>query len=109
MSLVEYKDIKELNDIQFLDYINSIIPKANYDTKPILDLHGLTFDQAVEIEYSLYRCWCRSKNYKFNDNSFKIYAREKNMNFWIKKKIAETYLGHKFEYNHELNKWEAAK
>lgn len=61
----------------------------------------------ANLEYNLFCVWCRAfKKAQFTEQNFKEYVRtEKDLNFWVKKKIFELFFGYEFEFNYYSNKW----
>lgn len=57
----------------------------------------------AKLEYSLFCVWCNAyKNKQYTEQNFRQYLKtEKELSFWIKKKIAETYFGYKYNYNYK--------
>ncbi len=65
----------------------------------------------AKLEYSLFCAWCNAfKNAQYNEQNFKEYARtEKELSFWVKKKIAEMFFDYIYEFDHDTNKWHCKK
>ena len=64
-------------------------------------------NKIAELEYSSFCVWCRAyKNAQFTEQNFKEYVKtEKDLNFWIKKRIAELFFGYTFSFDHNKMKW----
>lgn len=68
----------------------------------------LDLDNQARREYAKFCVWSRGyNNSDFSEKSFKRYQREENLqlNFWLKKRIAEMFYGYKFEFNYETHEW----
>lgn len=65
----------------------------------------------ASLEYNLFCAWCCAyKDAQFTEQNFKEYAKkEKDLNFWIKKKIFELFFGYEFEFDYNNNKWSCKK
>lgn len=89
-----YKDICELRKERFDNNLQKYKDSVN----------------SGENAYLLFCCWCNAYNGfkgKNDDKTFGRYLKEKNvkLNFWQKKYIAEHYLGYKYDYSTENEKW----
>ncbi len=64
-----------------------------------------------ELEYSLFCVWCRAcKNAQFTEQNFKEYVKtEKELSFWIKKRIFELFFNYEFNFDYNSNKWKFIK
>lgn len=65
----------------------------------------------AKLEYSLFCIWCRAfKNSDFSEQNFKQYVKtERDLNFWVKKRIFELFFNYEFNFNHDSNKWQYHK
>lgn len=65
----------------------------------------------AKLEYSLFCAWCNAfKNAQYTEQNFKEYVKtEKELSFWVKKKIAEIFFGYIYEFDHDTNKWHCKK
>lgn len=72
---------------------------------------SIKIDTIINKEYSMFCCWCYAFGKEENEKSFKEYlAKEnKNLNFWIKKRIAELFFEYNFIYDDQGKKWKAYK
>ena len=69
-------------------------------------------DYKAKLEYSLFCAWCRAfKNSEFTEKNFKTYQikEKKNINFYVKKRIAELYFGYSSTYDDKTSKWVFSK
>ena len=60
----------------------------------------------AKLEYSLFCAWCNAfKNAQYTEQNFKEYVKtKKELSFWVKKKIAETYFDYAFTFDSETMK-----
>lgn len=65
----------------------------------------------AKLEYNLFCAWCRAyKDAQFTEHNFKQYVKtERDLNFWVKKKIAEMYFGYTYKFDYNTNKWKCIK
>lgn len=69
-----------------------------------------SLDYQAELQYCLFKIWCKVyNNNEYTMQNFKEYAQENDLHFLVKKKIAETYFGYAFDYNHDDGKWHCTK
>lgn len=66
-----------------------------------------------ENEIALFKCWCnafKGGDGKDNAEVFAEYLKENdiNLDFWVRKQIAEKYFGFKFEFDYKTMKWKKA-
>ena len=68
-------------------------------------------NNVAELEYSLFCVWCRAyKNAQFTEQNFKEYVKnEKELSFWIKKRIFELFFNYEFNFDYNSNKWKFIK
>ena len=62
-------------------------------------------------EYSLFCVWCRMMNENPTEVMFKFYLKNEKvkLNFWVQKKLLETYFGYEYKFDYLTNKWLAKK
>ena len=74
-------------------------------------LKNKSLEYIVNVEYSIFCCWCRAFNKEENEINFKLYQKQENksINFWVKKRIAELFFNYNFEYDYENKKWKYKK
>ena len=70
-----------------------------------------TLDYKAANEYALFYAWCRAFNHKETVASFNQYIKQQHreLDFWIKKKIAEKYFDYEYSYDHKTNEWKARR
>ena len=68
-------------------------------------------DKIAKLEYAQFCIWCRIfKNYQYTEHNFKEYVKtEKELSFWVKKKIAEMFFGYVYEFDYDTKKWHCKK
>lgn len=68
-------------------------------------------DKIAKLEYSKFCVWCRVfKNAQYTEHNFKEYVKtEKELSFWVKKKIAEMFFGYVYEFDYDTKKWHCKK
>ena len=68
-------------------------------------------NNVAELEYSLFCVWCRAyKHAQFTEQNFKEYVKtEKELSFWIKKRIFELFFNYEFNFDYNSNKWKFIK
>ena len=64
-------------------------------------------DYISNIEYSLFCAWCNAfKDSLYTESNFEEYLNtEKELPFWIKKRIYENFFRYKYEFDYESNHW----
>ena len=72
---------------------------------------SVKIDTIINKEYSMFCCWCYAFNKEENEHNFKEYLEKenKNLNFWIKKRIAEMFFDYEFEFDYNTMKWKSHK
>ena len=65
----------------------------------------------ARLEYSLFCAWCNAfKNAQYTERNFKEYVKtEKELSFWVKKKIAEMFFDYEYSFDYETKKWHCNK
>lgn len=69
-----------------------------------------TINYQASIVYANYWAWCRANIIDTNNyKNFKTFIKQTmpDLNFWIKKKVLETYFYINFEFNYKEKKWNA--
>ena len=65
----------------------------------------------ARLEYSVFCAWCNAfKNAQYTEQNFKKYVKtEKELSFWVKKKIAEMFFGYIYWFDYDTKKWHCKK
>ena len=63
-----------------------------------------------EHEYTMFKCWCWAFKNGEGQTDAKVFAEylkseNKELDFWAKKHLAETYFGYEYEYSYEKLDW----
>ena len=62
-------------------------------------------EHKIKNTYAIFELYCRAFEKDINLETFKTYRKENKINFWIAKKITETYFALKFQFDYKKNKW----
>ncbi len=71
-----------------------------------------TINYQASMVYANYWAWCRANIIDANNyKNFKTFIEQTmpDLNFWIKKKVLETYFYINFEFNYKEKKWNATR
>lgn len=84
-----------------------LLEECHNDRIKELELLKHDINYQSKLEYSLFCAWCNAfKNAQYTEHNFKEYVKtEKELSFWVKKKIAEMFFGYIYEFDHDTNKW----
>ena len=65
----------------------------------------------AKLEYSLFCAWCNAyKEGQYTEQNFRQYLKtEKELSFWVKKKIAEMFFGYIYDFDYNTKKWSCKK
>ena len=68
-------------------------------------------DNQASVLYNTFCIWCRINGKKALEKYFKEYlsTKDKEVDFWLKKKVFEKYFGYTFEYDYDKKKWISKK
>lgn len=68
-------------------------------------------EHLAKCEYVDYYMWCKINDYECNDKNFKKYIQKtnKDVSFWIKKKMFEMYFNYVFEFDTNNSSWKSYK
>lgn len=72
--------------------------------------NSMKYRAGIAMTYFHVWCFVNERDYKCED-VFKEYLKVENpeLNFWIKKYIAENFWGYKYKYDNHKNKWIVTK